>query len=279
MMGLGAAVIVMLAMSGIYTIILRGSRNKTGPSRHFLKTVAGEPKSPEFVTGLLATFCLATLPLGTGTAESMMAGGLMALLAAVCAMTPKTVLKMVRLPVHFLYSVLGILGAIGAAAKYLFPPDAEPSELWMRWALLALVWSFAVFGAIVGFVSAGRIEWKLGLLLFAWAELLIYTAGALESSRRGNVWIFLLSLAGAIFFGYLSSRHQQLLEIAAASAMTLGTIALLGLSSKVPGAEGFIQATGPTIVLIMTFLGVFAILRAVRGRVSKTTPFGKQVSN
>jgi hypothetical protein len=267
----GAAVIVVLVMSGIYVFILRGSRRSKGPSQYFVKKVAGDGKGPEFVTGLLATFCLATLPLGAGAAESMMAGGLMAVLAAVCTMMPTTVVKMVRLPIHFLYSVLGILGAFGAATKFLFPPDPEPSELWKRWALLALVWSFAVFGAIVGFLW-GRTEWKLGLLLFAWAELLIYTAGPLESSQPG-VWMFLLSLIGAIFFGFVSSLYQQLLEFTAATVMTLGTLALLGLSSKVPGAEGFIQATGPTILLIMTFLGVFAILRAVLGRVLKAIPF------
>lgn len=264
---IAAAVIVVLAMSAIYTFILRGSRNEKGPSRWILGKVAGERKGPEFISGLLATFCLATLPLGTGMPESMMAGGLMAVLTAVCAMMPKTV----RIPVHFLYSALGIVGAFGAASKYLSPPDGDPGELWKRWALLALVWTFAVFGAIVGFL-AGRIEWKLGLLLYAWAEILIHIAGPLEASQLDNGWMFLLCLGGAILLGAMSSLNEQLVEFTAAAVMTLGALAILGLSSDVPGVGGFMQATGPSIALIVTFLVVFGALRAVLGRWSKAIP-------
>jgi hypothetical protein len=264
---LAAGLIVVLAMSAIYAFILRGSTKEKGRSRWILEKIGGKHEGPEFVTGLLATFALATLTLHVGPAESVVAGGLMAFLAAACMLLP-----MIRTPVHFLYSVLGVLGAIDAARRYLFPPHSEPGEHWLRWALLALVWTFAVFGAMAGF-AAGHVRWKLGLLLYAGTEILICAAELLHASRMINVWVIIIILVGALAFGVASARWETVVESGAALGMTLGTVALFGVASEVPGAGGFLQATGSTMALIITFLLAFAALHATRRRTAKLLPF------
>lgn len=273
---LAALGILVLAMSGIYAFMLRGTKesltrrkgDKKGASLRILETVGGNRKESELVTGLLATFALATLTLHAGAAESMVAGGLMGVLAAVCVAMP-----LVRVPVHFLYSILGIFGALDAARRYLFLPGLEPGEYWLRWALLILVWTFAVFGVLAGF-ARGYIEWKLGLLMYAWAEILIFAAELLGASQLTSGWLIIVVLLSAVVLGYVAStRWEPFVEFAAALGMTLGTIAIFGVDFGVPGTRGFLQATGSTMALIMVFLVVFAVLRAGLRRSAKLLPF------
>lgn len=269
-------------MVGVYVFILRGTRlfgrdNETkGLPYRIFDSLAGARSSNEFISGFLAVLCVASLTSETGAAMSAPAGAGIAIVVFVCRVVPVT-LAMVKIPVHFMYSALGILGAVAAAKEYLFPSDPgfTGSHL-LRWILLALVWSFTTLGTFAGFAT-GRVDWKVGLLLFGSTELVIYMTVPLESQLNNPGFIVGLLLS-AIFVGAVGTmvRFRDLVEFAAAVTMTLGSAALASAEQGVATREGILDMTGPMITMLLTFIVVYGFLRAVSNRFKRAPMIGKK---
>lgn len=278
---IGGAVLVFAVMAAVYVFMLRGvndtkaANGKTSLSHRVLAGMAGERTGPEFVSGLLAVLCLATLSAATGTDTSNgVAGFGLAVVAFACRLASTWLI--VKLPIHAGYSVLGFLAALAAARDYLFPLDSvSGGGLLLRWVLLALVWSFLTFGTFAGF-AAGNFPWKVGLLLFAWTELVIYMTVPLEMSKLDNPILLIGVLAAAVFFGVVGTMFRDLVEITAAAVMTLGSVALMAGEEGISGAAGYLQLTGPMFTMILTFLVVYALLRLVSKRLIKAPLPGRK---
>lgn len=282
MVEIAGAAAVCLTMVGLYAFILRGTRlfgrekNTKGPFFRLFDSLAEPRSGREFTSGLLAVLCLASLTAETGASMSAAAGAGLAIVVLVCRVVPRT-LAVVKIPLHFMYSVLGILGALAAARDYLLPADTGHSgNLLLRWVLLALVWSFITLGTFVGFTT-GNVDWKVGLLLFGATELVVYMTLPLES-QLGNPGILVGVLLAAVFLGVVSTmvRFRDAVELAAALTMTLGSFALLSAEQGVTTGEGIVDMTGPVLTMLLTFIVVYAVLRAGYGRFQKTPIIGKR---
>lgn len=269
-------------MVGLYLFILRGTKlfsnptaSKSLPFRLF-DSLAGARSDNEFISGLLAVLCLASLTSQTGESMSAPAGAGIAIVVFVCRIVPPT-LAVVKIPVHFLYSALGVLGAVAAGKDYLFPGDpGSAGSLLLRGTLLALVWSFTTLGTFAGFAT-GKVDWKVGLLLFGSTELVIYMTVPLED-QLSNPVILVGVLLAAAFVGVVGTmvRFRDWVELAAALTMTLGSFALTSAEQEVTTREGILDMTGPMLTMLLTFIVVYAVLRAVSRRFQKTPMIGKR---
>lgn len=273
-------------MAAVYVLMLRGAKNaplgkwdkrdKNGQSltRRGLNYLAGKRDGPEFISGLLAVLCLASLTAETGGSLAGPAGAGVAVLVFACRVAP--LWTMVKLPVHAMYSVLGILGALAAARDYLFPDPGTGGSLVLRWALLALVWCFTTLGTFAGFVT-GKIDWKLGLLLFGSTEIVVYLTVPLED-QLDNPGIFVGALVAALFLGMVGTmdRFRDYVEFTAAAVLVLGSVALTSAEQGITRPQGVLEMTGPMITMILTFVVVYAVLRAVSKRFLRTPLIGRK---
>lgn len=269
-------------MVGLYLFILRGTKlfnirktSKGLPYRLF-DSLAGARSGKEFISGLLAVLCLASLTSETGASMSAPAGAGVAIVVFVCRVVPST-LAVVKIPVHFLYSALGVLGAVAAGRDYVFPEDPRSAgSLLLGCILLALVWTFTTLGTFVGFAT-GKVDWKVGLLLFGSTELVIYMTVPLEDQLNNPVIVVGVLLAAA-FVGVVGTmvRFRDWVELAAVLTMTLGSFALTSAEQGVRTREGIFDMTGPMFTMLLTFIVVYAVLRAVSRRFQKTPMIGKR---
>lgn len=278
---IAAAVGVFVGMAGLYVFILRGTSDSLGKngnkrfSNSVLSWLAGNRDGPEFISGLLAVLCLASLTAETGADLAGPAGAGVAVLVFACRVSPLR--TMVKLPVHAMYSAFGILGALAAAKDYLFPADPESGgSLLLRWVLLALVWSFTTLGTFVGFTT-GKVDWKLGLLLFGSTEIVVYLTVPLED-QLDNPWILVGALLAATFLGVVSTmvRFRDYVEITAAVVILIGSVALTSAEQGIARPQGVLEMTGPMISMILTFVIVYAVLRGVSKRFLKTPMMGRK---
>jgi len=282
MVEIASAAAVFVAMVGLYAFILRGTKlfghdkdTKGLPYRIF-DGLADARGGREFISGFLAVLCLASLTSETGASMSAPAGAGVAIVVFVCRIVPRT-LAVVKIPVHFMYSVLGILGGVAAARDFLSPADPESAgSLLLRWVLLALVWSFTTLGTFAGFATGG-VDWKVGLLLFAFTELVVYMTVPLESQLNNPVFVVGVLLS-AFFVGAVGTmvRFRDSVELAAAVVITLGSFALMSVDQGVTTRDGLIDMTGPTFTMLLTFIVVYAVLRAASARFQKTAMIGKR---
>jgi hypothetical protein len=280
---IGGAVLVFVAMAAVYVFMIRGVRGaddkKSFPGR-LLRGIAGDRDGSEFVSGLLAVLCLATLGAATGgEVSSGAAGAGLAVVAFACRLAPTW--PMVKLPVHAGYSVLGILGALAAAKDYLFPPDpALVANPWLRWALLVMVWVFFTITTLAGVarIAAGQpdFKWKFGLILFASTEVVVYMSVPLGMSDSLNPLLVIAVLVGAALIGILGTMFARLVEPAAAAAMTLGSVVLTAGEAGITSAAGYLQLTSSMFTMIVTFLVIYALLRLVSKRWIKAPLMGKK---
>jgi hypothetical protein len=77
-------------------------------------------------------------------------------------------------------------------------------------------------------------------------------------------------------FGFFGTWFRDVVEVAAAAAMTLGSVALTAGEAGITGAAGYLQLTSPMFTMILTFVVVYALLSLSSKRWIKAPLIGKK---